>query len=80
MASIVYCDRVRHVVREARSDIEELIYWQQHYRQQELPKGAAGPDGFIYVTPDSGTDDGNGQIALKVDAITSFQGFPGDGI
>lgn len=38
MASIIYCDRVRHIVQESRTTIEELVEADVHK--------------FIYLTPE----------------------------
>lgn len=88
MASIVYCDRVRHIVDEPRTEIARLIWAAQYGPNLKTCTCGPGeacsdcspfhgePAGFIYVTPIA-TD---GQIALKADAITSFQAVPGDGI
>lgn len=92
MATIVFCDRVRHIVRESRSEIERLISHVQSLPTgkrctcgpqeacSECPPASESPTGFIWVTPEgSPTDTGNAQIALKAEAITSFQALPGDG-
>jgi len=72
MASMVYCDRVRHIVEEPRTQVAELI-------RNSSNENMASSDidaGFIYLTPLNTQT----QVALRVSAITSFQAVPGDGI
>jgi hypothetical protein len=65
MSTIVYCDRIRHVVTESRSRVAEVI---------------DNRDGdFVYLTVDDGTGQGH-QRALNVKKISSFEAMPGDGI
>lgn len=95
MATIVFCDRVRHIVQESRSEIAQLIF---HAQQPRVEKGGKGctcgpnegcsscppiaevPAGFIYVTHEGDQMTGGGQVALKASSITSFKALPGDGI
>jgi hypothetical protein len=87
MATILYCDRVRHVVQESRSEVDRLL---------NLAAGrkmcTCGPDAgcsecppedgfeFVYFTPEGTPPERPHQVALRASAITSFEAMPGDGI
>jgi len=81
MATIIWCDRVRHIVQESRTQVEDMIATGQT-AEAVAPKesencwtaGMAG--GFVYFTPEGSTT----QRALNVAMISSFEALPGDGI
>jgi hypothetical protein len=80
MATIIWCDHVRHIVQESRTEVERVIASVKGYRA--ATKGESGmdpcqdPHGFVYVTPENSST----QRALNVALISSFEAVQGDGI
>lgn len=85
MATIIWCDRVKHVTTQGRSEVAELI----EAAQADLKDPTAGglttggnqhPQGYIYVDVEEVRGVGGGQRALNVRMISSFEAAPGDAI
>lgn len=81
MATIIWCDRVRHIVQESRSEVEESIV-----RAMARASGTDAPNGlgmvspFVYFTIAEIRDGGLQQRALNVNSISSFEAMPGDSV
>lgn len=83
MATIIWCDRVRHIVEESRSEVARLLDHARGVKSCTCGENSAcsdcPPEGgyeFVYFTP---YGDGS-QRALNVRMISSFEAVPGDGI
>jgi hypothetical protein len=85
MATIIWCDHVKHVVSQSRSEVAELI----ETAQADLKDPTAGgittggnlhPQGYIYFDVEEVRGQGGGQRALNVRLISSFEAAPGDAI
>ena len=88
MASIIWCDRIKHEVVESRSEVARLIYDAQANSIQACAMGEnQDPDpklfplGYIYVTlVDHQGVEPTRQRALNVGMISSFEAVEGDPI
>jgi hypothetical protein len=76
MASIIWCDRSKHVVEESRGEVERRIGQGKAQKHLNGPGEFNDfPGGFVYFTLDGGH-----QRALNVDFISSYEAVPGDGV
>lgn len=81
MATIIWCDRVRHVVQESRSEVgEQIERTLQHASGVDAPNGLASASPFAYFTIAEIAGEGLQQRALNVSLISSFEAMPGDAI
>jgi hypothetical protein len=88
MATIIWCDKVRHIVNESRGEVAARIAVAQANKRLATTQDARqvrdtafrkeladDPEGFIYFTLEN-----DHQRALNVNLISSFEAVPGDGI
>jgi hypothetical protein len=68
MATIIWCDKIRHVVQGSRSELERCI---DNVKNDPMCQ----PAGFVYVT-----DIHDNERALNVSLISSFEAVPGDSL
>jgi hypothetical protein len=85
MATIIWCDRVKHVVTQSRSEVAELIDSVQADERDDTAGGITTggnmhPMGFGYFDVAEVRGKGGGQRALRVRAISSFEAAPGDAL
>lgn len=74
MATIIWCDHVRHIVQEPRSEVDRILM-----AHAEAADGPTRPnDRFAYFTIDDAPNPH--QRALNVNLISSFEAVPGDAI
>lgn len=81
--SIVWCDRVKHIIEESVEEIEAALRYPSNGSSaaelgQIVWRMTDGPPGFIKVTPQ---DDAGFVLALAVSKISSYQirWVPADG-
>jgi hypothetical protein len=83
MSTLVWCDHVRHVVEESRTQVAELVSAARHAlilsRNGRPASSEHDPLGFVYLTVDYGIHR-NHQRALNVEMISSFEAFPDDAV
>lgn len=82
MSTIIWCDHVRHVVEEPRTQVEDGITSVRHalYSARQRDEAIAGdydPPGFVYFTPEN--TEGR-QRAFNVEMISTFEAMIGDGV
>lgn len=79
MATIIWCDRVRHVVQESRSEVADRIEQTLgHSAGIDAPNGLSSASPFVYFTIAEIRGQGLQQRALNVNLISSFEAMPGD--
>lgn len=77
MSTIIWCDRVKHVVQESREQVAELIgSLLEDLAENNGSPANYTPPGFGYFTDDKTER----QRALNVRLISSFEAVPGDAI
>jgi adenylosuccinate lyase len=82
MATIIWCDHVRHIVEESRTDVLGRIEAAQRHAEESFPGGetvSSGmpyPKNFTFFNPVSTER----QIALNVTLISSVEAVAGDGV
>jgi hypothetical protein len=72
MATVIWCDKIRHIVQESRTEISDGIAAVMY----GSVTGECSPPYFLYVTPENSTT----QRALNVKLISSYEAMQGDGI
>lgn len=84
MATVIWCDRVKHVVSQSRSEVAELISAVQDDLADPTKGGftasSMSPAGFAYFDIEEVRGVGGQQRALNVRLISSFEAAPGDAI
>lgn len=78
MATIIWCDHIRHNVDESRTEVAEVIETVQEDMGSADP--SLYPRGFAFFKVKEIRGKGGGEIALNVRLISSFEAFPGDAI
>jgi hypothetical protein len=78
MSTIIWCDRVKHIVDESRSEVGDLI--DRVTNDLEEPEKVMHPRGFAYFSISERNGIGGQQRALNVRLISSFEAAPGDPI
>lgn len=81
MASIIFCDHVRHIVEESRSEVERRLHEGRYEHvvladDGSVERSTSCAARFVYFTPLGGDT----QRALNVSMVSSFEAMPGDPI
>lgn len=77
MATIIWCDHIKHVVYESRSEVARLIDRVQRNLDDSESEGIE-PKGFAFFSNAIRVDGERHQRALNVRLISSFEARPGD--
>jgi hypothetical protein len=86
MSTIIWCDHVKHVVTQSRSEVADLIDAVQADLNDPTQGGyvsgggAMKPQGFAYFDIEEVRGVGGQQRALNVRLISSFEAAPGSAI
>jgi hypothetical protein len=78
MATIIWCDHVKHVVDSSRTEVAEILETVQEDISSADP--SLFPQGFAYFKIKEIRGKGGQEVALNVRLISSFEAFPGDPI
>lgn len=76
MASVIWCDHIKHVVEQSRTEVADTIATVAQHLRDTKKNEPFGPTGFAFFT-ESKTER---PIALNVTKISSFQAYKDDGI
>jgi len=80
MSTVIWCDRVKHVVTSSRSEVAEVIDRVQADLDGSEPAGGMVPKGFAFFEIQERNGVGGQERALNVRLISSFEAAPGDAI
>lgn len=79
MATVIWCDHVKHVVSESRTEVAEII---DRVKQDLRNEHEMSPLAFAYFTLEAsaGTQPNPHQRAINVELISTFEAVAGDPI
>ncbi len=81
MATIIWCDKVRHVVQESQTEVADTIeHILSRSQGTNAPNGLASASPFVYFTIAEIRGEGLQQRALNANLISSFEAMPGDSV